>query len=376
MLRKLLGITPGVAAFLLLSFAGGGELRAQGEGNTILSGPETPVTRVGNRGGAFLQIGVGARANGLGGAATTIAEGADALYWNPAGTAFLEGFDMGFSYAQLYEDSDINHYFFGTLIPFAGGMLGISVNTLSSGDIPRAQEATPSTDNVALGSTFEWASTAAGLTYARMITDRLGFGATGKWVNEGIDGAEANWFALDLGVRFNTGLYGTTLSARAANISGSARMSGSLIEERRTAASETFPETERTLDFDLTTTDLLLPTTFAFGLMIDFTGTPEAWLSTNPKHRLSGVLDVGDATNTNIQSAVGLEYNYDEIVYLRTGKRWMNEAESNRDFSDGMAFGFGLRLGLLGKAMAFDYAYTMLVEGLGRQQVFTIEWGL
>ncbi len=52
MLRKFLGITPGVAAFLALSLVGGGELRAQNDGTGLLSGPEDPVTRVGNRGGA------------------------------------------------------------------------------------------------------------------------------------------------------------------------------------------------------------------------------------------------------------------------------------------------------------------------------------
>jgi hypothetical protein len=117
---------------------------------------------------------------------------------------------MAFSYAEIFEDSDIEHLFAAALIPFAGGMLGLSVNTLTSGDIPRTVETTPSSENVGIGSVFSWTSTAAGFTYAQLITDRLGFGLTGKWVNEGIDGAEANWFAIDLGVKFNTGLYGTT----------------------------------------------------------------------------------------------------------------------------------------------------------------------
>ncbi len=375
MLRKFLGITPGVAAFLALSLVGGGELRAQNDGTGLLSGPEDPVTRVANRGGAWLAVGVGARANGLSGAATTISEGAEALYWNPAGIAFIDGFDMGFSYAELYKNSDINLYYFGALIPFAGGQLGISLNTLSSGDIPRTVEGTPSGDNVGIGSTFEWASTAAGLTYARMITDRLAFGATGKWVNEGIDGADATWFALDLGVRFNTGLYGTTISAAATNLSGSAKMSGPLIEQRRTATTETFPETGRTLDFDLNTTDLLLPTNFAFGLQVDLAGSPEAVISPNPKHILTGLLDVADATDTDTQAAVGLEYSYNRIIWLRGGKRWRNENFSDRSFGDGLSFGFGLRLPVLGRQLGFDYAYTKLITGLDRQQVFTVEWG-
>jgi hypothetical protein len=30
---------------------------------------------------------------------------------------------------------------------------------------------------------------------------------------------------------------------------------------------------------------------------------------------------------------------------------------------------------VLGRQLAFDYAYTKLVAGLDRQQVFTVEWG-
>jgi hypothetical protein len=376
MLRKLLGITPGVAAFLVLSLGGGGELWAQNQADSALvTGPDDPVTRVANRGGNFLSIGVGARANALAGAGTTISEGAHALYWNPAGTAAIEGFDIAFSYSELYKDSDIEHIFFGALIPFAGGNLGLSVNTLTSGDIPRTVEATPSGDNVGIGSSFSWTSTAAGLTYARLITDRLMFGATGKWVNEGIDGANANWFALDFGVKFNTGLWGTTVAARAANISHTARMSGSLIGQRRTAATEAFTETERTIDFNLETTELRLPTLFAFGIRTDIMGTPEAIASPDPNHKLMVLLDVADATDTDIQALLGVEYSFREILWLRGGKKWANETFSDRSFEDGLSFGFGLRFGILGRHLGLDYAYTKLIDGLDRQQVFSVEWG-
>lgn len=374
MLRKLLGLTPGVAAFLVL-LGGSGELRAQNQGEQILSDPDKPVTRVGNRGGNWLSIGVGARASALSGAGTVISEGGHSLYWNPAGVAGMEGFDFAFSWAEIYENSDINHYFAAATIPFGGGSLGLSVNTLTSGDIPRTVETTPSSENVGIGSNFSWTSTAVGLTYSRLITDRLALGGTGKWVNEGIDGAEANWFAVDVGVKFNTGLWGTTLAAAATNISGTGKMTGSLIEQRRTAASETFSETGRTIDFDLTTADLRLPTNFAFGLQVDLAGTPEAILAPDPRHRLAGLLDISDATDTDLQSKVGLEYSYNGILWLRGGKRWWNEEASNREFADGLSFGLGFRVPVLGKTVAVDYAYTKLVEGLERMQVFSAEWG-
>jgi hypothetical protein len=330
---------------------------------------------VGNRGGNFLLIGVGARANALGGAGTTISEGAHALYWNPAGAAGMEGFDFAFSYAEIFENSDIEHFYAGALIPFAGGALGLSVNTLTSGDIPRTVERTPSSDNVAIGSTFDWTSTAVGLHYARLITDRLALGFTGKWVNEGVDGADANWVALDVGVKFNTGLWGTTLAATASNLSGKAKMSGPLIEQRRTAASETFTETERTLDFALETTSLSLPTAFSFGLQVDLAGTPESVFSPDPRHRLAALLDLFDATDTDIQGKLALEYSYNGLLWLRGGKRWMNEDFADRDFSDGLSWGVGVRVPVLGRQLAVDYAYTSLIAGLNRQQVISVEWG-
>jgi len=376
MLRKLLGLTPGVAAFLVLSLGGVGELLAQNQGDQLLQDPDAPVTRVANRGGAWLAIPVGARANGLAGAATTITEGGHALYWNPAGIASLESFDFAFSYAEIFQNSDIGHYFAAATIPFGGGTLGLSVNTLTSGDIPRTTETTPSSENVGIGSYYTWSSTAVGLTYARMITDRLSLGGTGKWVNEGIDGAEANWLAVDVGMKFETGLWGTTLAAAASNIGGTARMSGALVEERRTAATETFPETQRTIDFELTTRDLRLPTNFSFGVQVDLLGAPEAVLAPNPRHNLVALLDIADATDSDVQAKLALEYNFNGLLWLRGGKRWFNEERSEREFTDGVSFGLGLRVPVLGKGLSFDYAYTKLIEGLERMQVFSVEWGI
>lgn len=374
MLRKLLGIFPGVAAFLLLMLVGGGELWAQNEGDQELADPDQPVTRVANRGGTFLALGVGARANALSGAATAISDGVDALYWNPANVALEEAWAIAFSYAEIFENSDIEHFYAGVLVPFAGGTLGASLISLSSGDIPRTVETTPSTQNVGVGSTFDWGSSAMGITYARMITDRLGVGGTLKWVNEGIDNAEANWVAGDIGVTFETGLYGTTIAAAATNISGKARMEGSLIQQNRTAAAEVF-ETGRTIGVNLDTEELALPTSFSFGLQVDLAGTPEALLTPDPRHNLAALADFRDATDTDIQTMLALEYSYNEILFVRGGKKWFNENLSEREFSDGLSAGFGVKLPVLGRHFSFDYGYTWLVEGLDRIQVFSFEYG-
>lgn len=369
------GIASASAALLLFLLGGGTELRAQNEGTTLRQGPDQPVSRVGTRGANFLEIGIGARATALAGAGTVISEGVDALYWNPAGAALLEGFAVGGSYTELFANSGIELFYFGSILPALGGSVGISVNTLSSGEIPRTTELTPSTENVGVGSTFEWNSSALSAHYARRITDRLALGASLKWINEGIEGADANWVGVDIGAKFETGLYGIVIGAMVANVGGRAAASGPLVQQNRTAATEVF-ETGRTLGFALLTDEMALPTYARFGLQLDLTGVPEALVAAgDPRHRVTTFIDVRDAVDTDIQSSIAFEYSYDEMLFIRGGKQFANEVGSNRGFNEGLSVGGGVRLPVLDRRLSIDYAYTALLRALDHNQVISVEFG-
>ena len=200
------------------------------QGDFLRPQTDQSTTRVANRGANFLEIGVGARGQALAGAVTGMTEGVTAMYWNPAGIATVEGLDAAFSYADLYGDLGINHSFMGVLLPFASGGIGVSYTRLTSGDIPRTDEAFPGGDNLSAGATFEWVSQAVGVHYGRRLTDRLQVGLGFKIVTEGFTGASANWWGLDVGTMFSTGLYGLTVGAALTNIGSSARFEGSAVQ--------------------------------------------------------------------------------------------------------------------------------------------------
>ena len=64
--------------------------------------------------GAFLRMGLGARANAMGSAFTGLAEGAEASHYNPAGIPMLETRQVNLSYRFLSLDRNFNYIGFAT----------------------------------------------------------------------------------------------------------------------------------------------------------------------------------------------------------------------------------------------------------------------
>lgn len=356
----------------LITLFAAGSLAAQRSGTVLTPQPDEGTTRVAQRGANFLEIPVGARSQALGGSLVGLASGADAMYWNPAGLGTTDGLVLAFSYSDLYEDLDIVHNYAAAAIPFAGGGFGISYIRLDSGDIPRTDENFPGGGNPQFGPTFEWTSTAIGLHYGRRLTDRLQVGVSGRVIEEGITGASASWWGIDVGTIFNTGLYGITFGAALANIGPTSDFDGNLIVQRINT-DQAFPFL---LPVRFKTTDYQLPLAFRFSIVENLVGGPDALLSANPDHGFDVAVDLHDATDTDLQTAVGIEYNFREFIYLRGGKRFLNELNTDefREFSDYISFGGGIRIPVFGRQLKFDYAYTDTGE-LENVQTFSFEFG-
>ena len=354
MTRALTLLTAGA----LLGFGAAGPSAAQvtgpGLGTPLVPGASSTNSRVATRGANFLEIGLGARAMGMAGAYTSLASGLSAMYWNLAGTADVQGVAGGVSYAQLYGSAGVDFLWGGALLPLAGGAVGIQVGQLSSGDMRRTTTAYPLGGDPAVGNEFSFQATMAELSYGRRLTDRLNVGLGLKYATEGIANAGVSFVGVDVGLRFRTGLYGTTLGAALANVGSSGRYRGNLIE------ANTFDEfVPGLVRVTYRTEDVEMPTIFRFSILTDLIGGAEALLSQNTTAgslRLVG--EFNQAIDTDLQGVLGAEYSWREIVFLRAGKRWMNETDTDfQGFERGLGFGGGIRLPFAGRHVQFDYAW-------------------
>ena len=96
------------------------------------------VTKVGITAAPFLEIGVGAKAYGMGGAFVATANDASALYWNPSGIARLPRSEGTFVHIDWL--ADINFDYIGFVLPTGRiGSFGLSVTSLSMDDMLGSQ---------------------------------------------------------------------------------------------------------------------------------------------------------------------------------------------------------------------------------------------
>lgn len=362
-----------IAAAAFLGSAWASPALAQGP-DGIIPSPDDPPSRAGTRGANFLHLGVGARGNAMAGAVGSSIEGPTAWFWNPAGAVASESFSVSFGRQNLYGSLDLAQNYAAVSLPLLGGVVGVNLNTLNSGDIERTTEANPTGDRRA-GRFFDWNSTAAGVGYARRLTDRLAVGGQVKYITEGITDASTNWIAVDLGTQFNTGIYGFVIAGALQQVGGRANASGPAITQVVNNANVN----QQTTRFNLETRQTDLPTAFRFSLGSDLLGTANSLFGTRGggDHRLFAEVALNDAVDLATQLGLGAEYSFRNFGFLRVGKKFYNDdrvADASFKGAYGLSGGAGLRIPVAGRGLKFDYSYTSLGD-LRDIQVFSFEFG-
>jgi hypothetical protein len=160
--------------------------------------------RAGSAGATHLLINPWSRNSGWGGANSAIGRGLESTFMNVAGLAFTEKTELLFSHSQWLVGSgiNINAFGFSQKLGENSGVLGISVNSMSFGDIPITTVNQPEGTNA----TFSPNYLNIGISYAKSFSQRIHGGVTARILSESIADLNAQGFALDAGIQYITSL--------------------------------------------------------------------------------------------------------------------------------------------------------------------------
>ena len=316
------------------------------------------ASRVGTASGVQVQVPVGARAIGMGGADLAYVSSLDAIYWNPAGLGRMEERAAAmFTTQNIIADINVNYFAVGFN---AGrlGVLGVSLKSFSFGDIPiTTVEAMDGT-----GATYSPTFATGGLSYSKLLTDRIGFGVNAKVVYESVPRASATAFAVDIGIQYQQLLTieGLSLGMVIKNIGTNMHYTGSAFLEKATDLGETYSAYR----YRPTSSDQL-PSTLEMGLTYKL------------NLGVGDLLVAGQFQNNNFeqdQLKVGAEFGIKNLLYLRGGYHFLVKDPDNPDYGEtvySIALGGGMKYSIGGSKLFLDYAYQPM-EYFGNGNVFSI----
>jgi len=303
--------------------------------------------RIGSAGAQELRIPFGSRGTALGGAVVSNTYGVEAMYWNPAGLASLEGTEAMFSYLPYIADIDQN--FVGVATAIEGfGTVGVGAKIMSIGDIEQTTLDFPDGNGLILSPSLA----VINISYARILTGNVSFGATGMFISEQIYDMKASGMAFDVGFLYDPGWKGVRLGLAMKNYGAEMEFSGRGDDRPLTAQR---PVSPLAASFDL-------PASINIGMSCDFVNRGEN-LAT-----FSGNFVANTYSNDVVQG--GLEYAYKGLYFLRGGYNYSAQDE----WINGATLGGGLTVELGDTKATFEYSWNQ-TETFDDNQYFTVSFG-
>ncbi len=297
------------------------------------------VSKVGTSAAPFLQIGAGSRASAFGEAYTAIPDGgATSIYWNPATLDLFGNNEVTFNYSDWIAGMK---YFYtaGALHLGSVGSFGISVTSLTTPEMIVRTVEFPD----GLGTRFDAADIAIGVTYAKKLTDRFSFGATFKYINRRIWEMNASAIAMDFGIFYQLPWKNVYMGISILNFGSKLQMQG-VDAVVYTDLNQSMAGNNDQIMANLYTKQWDLPISFRFGI---------SYKAIHSEY--NSLIIAADFIHPNDNFAsinVGGEYGFMDHFFLRAGYKSIGIANSQV----GLTYGGGVKYQMI----RFDYSYVKL----------------
>jgi hypothetical protein len=321
------------------------------------------INRTGTAGAQELLIPVGARGIALGGSNVAFVSGVDAIYWNPAGLARTDfSTEAQFSHMSYIGDIGIEYGAVGVTAEGIG-TFGISLKSIDFGNIPVTTEDNPD----GTGQTYSPTYVTTGITYSRLLSDRISVGANFNMVNEAIMSTSATGFSLDAGVQYSgLGIPELKLGIAVKNVGPNMRYSGpNLLRQGSTVG-----DIRGTQWYEVQAASFELPSQMQIALAYD-----------KQLNATNNFIVYTNYENNNYQDDIwkfGAEYSFNNLLFIRGGYNLSPNAPNDPlgttvqlfDYT----FGAGINYDVGGVVMAIDYAYRHTIFMVANN-VFTVKLG-
>ncbi len=310
---------------------------------TLHEGIAGPGNRTGTGGAAQLLIPVGARDLAMGGSTISTTRGIESLFWNPAGVARSDNSaNLIFSHMSYIADIGVEYGAvsgkFGELGTFA-----LSVKSLSVGEIPVTTTENPD----GTGQNFSPQFFTAGLTYSRMLSDRISVGLTTNLITERISDVSASGIAFNVGVIYDNlaDFTGLSLGVVVKNIGPQMKFDGPALYQVGDVSGQNRPPQYLKVE----TAPFELPASIEIGLGY------RSVMSENADLLFSGSFQSNNFSEDEYR--LGAEAAINKMFFIRGGASFAPDTPDDSEYIYGFSVGGGIEYNLGDADIAVDYAF-------------------
>ena len=303
-----------------------------------------------------MNIGVDAAALGMSGAVSATTNDVNSGYWNPAGLVHVEDHALALMHSSYFANI-ANYNYVGFAMPLDDrSVIGVSMIRFGVDDILDTtqlidQQGNVNYDRINLFSAADYGFT---LSYARKLQiSGLNYGVNAKIIRRIIGDFASSWgFGLDLGIQFESNDWKFGLMARDITTTFNSWTfdEGRLQDIQNAIPGQNQEEPEAT-ELTLPKLQLGIAKTFTF----DYDYSLKAEIDFICRFEQNN--DLISTSFVSINPAIGFEFGYIDMVYLRGGVgNFQNELQF--DNSENLTFQPNLGVGFKYNGISIDYAIT------------------